>query len=70
MAAASAKVTGKTLYYNICSQPLEREPILLPVKTSGHGRSLLQNSALDRLVPVLVLIALLWVAVGWAIDQW
>ncbi|WP_276202816.1 hypothetical protein [Geminicoccus roseus] len=35
-----------------------------------HHVSLLQRSALDRLVPVLLVIAALWVAVAWASDQW
>jgi hypothetical protein len=30
----------------------------------------LQHSALERLTPVAVLIILLWLAVGWATDQW
>jgi hypothetical protein len=39
----------------------------VPTKTR---LSLLHRSAVDRLIPVLLIVAALWVAVGWATDQW
>lgn len=42
----------------------------LPASSHRPRLSFLHRSALDRLIPVMLLIALLWLAVGWAMDRW
>jgi len=42
----------------------------LPLFRHLPRRSWLQSSALDRLIPAALMVAALWVLVGWATDQW
>jgi len=42
----------------------------LPLFRHLPHRSWLQSSALDRLIPVALVVAALWVLVGWATGQW